>query len=138
MTRVFLDSGILLTGWKGKVVDRDKAIAIMADANREFVSSQMVRLELFPKSSYFKNQPEIAFYRNFFECLKGEELLSADLGNEAMDLGMQYGLAAADALNIAAAVRQEASEFITTEIPGKPMFRVKEILIVSLHAAVIS
>ena len=110
----------------------------MADTNREFVSSQMVRLELLPKSSYFKNQPEIAFYRNFFARVKGEERLSADLGDEAMNLGTQYGLAAADAINIAAAIRQGASEFMTTEMPGKPMFRVNEILVVSLHAAVIN
>ena len=95
----------------------------------------MVRLELFPKSSYFKNRAEVDFYQNYFDCVKGEERLSEALGNEAMKLGMQYGLAAADALNVAAAIRQGASEFITTELPGKPMFRVKEVLIVGLHAA---
>lgn len=136
MTRTFLDSGILLTGWKGREADRDQAIAIMEDVNREFVSSQMVRLELFPKSSYFKNRAEIAFYESYFAGVKGEERLSEALGDEAMKLGVQYGLAAADALNVAAAIRQGASEFVTTELPGKPMFRVKNLLVVGLHAAV--
>lgn len=136
MTLTFLDSGVLLTGWKGQKVDRDKALAIMEDTNREFVSSQMVRLELFPKSLFFKNRVETTFYQNFFEHVKGEESLSEDLGEEAMKLGTQYGLAAADALNVAAALRQGASEFITTELTGKPMFRVKGISVVSLYAVV--
>jgi hypothetical protein len=39
-------------------------------------------------------------------------------------------------LNIASAVRLGAQEFVTTEQPGKPMFRVKEIKVLTLHAAV--
>ncbi|HEY3762366.1 MAG TPA: PIN domain-containing protein [Verrucomicrobiae bacterium] len=138
MTRTFLDSGVLLTGWKGRDPDRDKAIAVMTDVGREFVSSQIVRLELLPKSLFFKNRAEIAFYESYFDRLKGEEYLSMDLGDEAMDLGAQHGLAAGDALNLAAAIRLGASEFITTELPGRPMFRVKSTHVLSLHAALIN
>lgn len=37
-------------------------------------------------------------------------------------------------LNLASAIRQGADEFITTELPRKPMFRVKELKIISLHS----
>jgi len=42
-------------------------------------------------------------------------------------------LAGPDALQIAAALRHQVQEFVTSELPGKPMFRVKELKVVSLH-----
>jgi predicted nucleic acid-binding protein len=43
-----------------------------------------------------------------------------------------YGLAAMDALHVAAALEIQADELITTEKPTKPMHRVREIQIVSI------
>ncbi|HXI73326.1 MAG TPA: hypothetical protein VNN22_23545 [Verrucomicrobiae bacterium] len=39
-----------------------------------------------------------------------------------------------DALHLASALRQGADEFITSELPGKPLFRVPGIKIISLHS----
>lgn len=47
----------------------------------------------------------------------------------------RYGLGAADAFNLASAIRLQADEFVTTERSGRPMFRVKEVKVVTLHAA---
>jgi hypothetical protein len=135
VTRTFLDSGILLTGWKGREADRAQALRVMEDPEREFVSSQIVRLELMAKPAFFKNMRELAFYEAYFSDLHGEEKLSAGLGDDALRLGSRYGLAAADALNMAAAIRQGAAEFITTEIPGKSLFRVTELKVLSLFQA---
>jgi hypothetical protein len=49
-------------------------------------------------------------------------------------LAKKHGLAAVDALHLASAIRQKAEEFITTELPGKPVFRVAGVKVVSLHA----
>ena len=49
-------------------------------------------------------------------------------------LAARYGLAGADALQVAAAIRHGAREFYTSERPGKPLFRVKELKVVSLHS----
>lgn len=135
MTRTFLDSGVLLTGWKGKEDDRAQAIRVMEDTQRKFVSSQIIRLELLPKPTFFKNKDELAFYDSHFSDLKGEAMLTESLGNEALALGKRYGLAAADALNVAAAIRLEADEFVTTEVPGKPLFRVVELTVLNLFQA---
>jgi predicted nucleic acid-binding protein len=43
-----------------------------------------------------------------------------------------YGLAAMDALHVAAALQIQADELITTEKQTKPMHRVREIQIVSI------
>ncbi len=129
--RTFLDSGVLLTAWRGR--DAEAALAVMEDPQREFCTSQMVKLELLPKPAFFKQKAEVAFYQTHFRAAKGEEPLSLELGEKAEELARQHGLAAMDALHLAAAIRQGADEFITAERPGKPMFRVRGILVKSIH-----
>jgi predicted nucleic acid-binding protein len=127
VTRTYLDSDVLLVGWRGREPDRARAIDIMSDLEREFVSSQTVRLELLPKADFHRNTDEVAFYEMHFGRLKSEEPLTEELGNEAITLARRYGLAAVDALHVAAAIRQGAIELITGESPGKPLFRVREL-----------
>ena len=61
--------------------------------------------------------------------------LSRELGDAAWTLAKTYGLSAGDALNVAAAIRQSVEEFVTSELPGKPIFRVTGIKVVSIHVA---
>jgi hypothetical protein len=135
MTKTFLDSGVLLTAWKGKADDARAALSIMEDENREFYTSQMVKLELLPKPSFYRQRLETEFYNTHFNFTRRDEPLSEQLGTEAFRLAANYGLAAADALNLAAAMRMGVEEFVTTEIPGKPPFRVSELQVTSLHTA---
>lgn len=130
--RTFLDSGVLLTAWKGR--DRLLAIQVMEEDDREFFSSELVRLELLPKALFHKQAAEAEFYRTHFDRVRAEEPLSSGLAREAFDFGKRYGLAAADALHVAAAIRQNVEEFITSELPGKPLFRVKELTVRSLQS----
>jgi hypothetical protein len=53
---------------------------------------------------------------------------------EAEKLASFYGLGGPDALQLCAAIRQGVEEFYTSEKPGKPMFRVKELKLVSLFS----
>jgi predicted nucleic acid-binding protein len=130
----FLDAGVLLTAWRGQPVDADAAIALMEDPQRAFVTSQLVKLELIPKAAHFKQSAELNFYNVHFDAAIGEEPLSKELGKSADKLASKYGLAAVDALHIAAAIRQGAREFITTESPSKPLYRVTEISVKSLRS----
>jgi predicted nucleic acid-binding protein len=130
--RTFLDSGVLLTAWRGR--DAEAALAVMEDPQRQFCTSQLVKLELLPKPAFFKQKAEVQFYQTHFRAAKGEEPLSLELGEKAEELARQHGLAAMDALHLAAAIRQGAVEFITAEKPGKPMFHVRGIAVKSIHA----
>ena len=130
--RTYLDSGVLLTAWLGRSPRSAAAKAIIEDEAREFVSSDAVRLELLPKATFEKRRLELEFYREHFNATVAIERFSEELGNAAMALATKYGLAAMDAVHLASAIRQEASEFITSELPGKPMFRVQGIKITSL------
>ena len=77
---------------------------------------------------------ETRFYQSHFAEAIASQPLDQPLGDEAQALAEKYGLAAVDALHIAAALRLGAKEFYTSEKPGKPMFRVKELKIISLHS----
>jgi predicted nucleic acid-binding protein len=129
--KTFLDSGVLLMAWRGR--DAEAALAVMEDPRRQFYTSQLVKLELLPKPAFFKQDAEVEFYQTHFRAAKGEEPLSRELGEKAAELARQHGLAAMDALHLAAALRQGVDEFITTEMPGKPMFRVRSITVKSIH-----
>jgi len=131
--RTFLDSGVLLHAWRGETVS-GAAMQIIDDDARQFFTSQMVQLELLPKARFEKRPREIAFYESHFADCVGSQPLSEDLGFEAEKLAVRHGLAGPDALQLAAAIRQGVEEFYTSEKPGKPMFRVKEIKVVSLFS----
>jgi predicted nucleic acid-binding protein len=129
--KTFLDAGVLLTAWRGR--DAEAALAVMEDPRRQFYTSQLVKLELLPKPSFFKQEAEVEFYETHFQAVKGEEPLTPELGEKADELARRYGIAAVDALHLAAAIRQGAAEFITAEKPGKPLFRVTGITVRSIH-----
>lgn len=132
--RTFLDSGVLLTAWRGADARlADAARRLMADEAREFLTCQNVRLELLPKPFYEKRRTEVSFYSEYFAAADVEPF-SAGLGTAAFALAQKHGLAAGDALNLASAIRQRADEFITSELPGKPVFRVTGIKVISLHS----
>ena len=129
--KTYLDAGVLLSAWKpGELHGR--AMAIMEDATREFFTSDAVKLELLPRPAFEKRRAEVEFYNAHFSDAEDGEPFSAEWGRDALALAKKSGLAAMDALHLASAIRQGADEFITSELPGKPMFRVAGIKVVSL------
>ena len=91
---------------------------------------------MLPKPSYFQNEDELAFYQTHFDAVERQEPIGSELAGEALQLACRHGLSAADALNLAAALRMGIEEFVTTEPPGKPIFRVLGLKVIPLHAAV--
>ena len=132
MILTFIDSGVLLSAANGEGKIAEKALEILEDSNREFASSEFVKLELIPKAIYNKQTEEAQFYEEFFSTVTYWATDLEKVVKDANDIGCQYGLAAMDALHIAAALSLEASEFITTEKPTKPMFRVSSIKLISI------
>lgn len=128
----FNDSGVILAGWRSDSRLRIRALTILSDAEREFVSSPFVSLELKPKAVYHKNSLEVEFYDAYFENVTFwvddvEKIVSL-----AESVSEKYGLNGMDALHIAAAIIAEADEFITTERATSPLNRVTEVQIISI------
>jgi predicted nucleic acid-binding protein len=105
----------------------------MEDVSRQFYTSELIKLELLPKATFHGQKQEIEFYRVHLDQCNGDVAMTSGLCRSGFDLASRYGLAAMDALHVAAAIRHDVEEFITTELPGKPLFRVKELRVVSLH-----
>ena len=133
MKRTYIDSGVLIAAIRGVDSIAQKALQILDDPEREFVSSMFVKLEVLPKSVYHKQSIEQEFYTTFFESVTQwvddyENIIQAAY-REACDTGIN----ALDALHIAAAASLQADELVTTERPVKPIHRAKSMKVVSLH-----
>jgi predicted nucleic acid-binding protein len=135
MTRTFVDAGVLLAAATGRDPDVQPAAAqILDDPQRTFVSSVFVRLELLPKAIYHRRHDEAAVYDAFFarKVVAWAEPLDRVV-QEAFAEAARSGLAAMDALHVAAAALLGADELVTTERPERSLFRVTAIKIRSIH-----
>jgi predicted nucleic acid-binding protein len=89
-------------------------------------------MEVIPKAIYHKQTAEAEFYESFFSAVTYWADDIEKIMQDAYNIGCKYGLAAMDALHIAAALSISAEEFITTENPNKPMFKVPGIKLISI------
>lgn len=132
MTITFIDSGVLVTASRGVEDLANQAITILASADREFASSVFIKLEVLPKAIYYRQTDEAEFYQTFFSAVTLWANNQEQVIQDGHNIACKYGLAAMDALHIAAAISVGAEEFITTEKPTKPMYRVTDIKVISL------
>ena len=131
--RTFIDSGVLIAAARGQPDISEHAMAILGDPDREFASSQFVKLEVLPKAIFFRHQAEVEFYEEFFQSVIYFADFSDRIVEEAFQLASRFGLSAMDALHIAAARSVQATELITTEKPGRAIHRVALIQVISLQ-----
>lgn len=108
------------------------ALPFLQDANREFVTSEYVRLEVLPKPIHFHNEGEVEFYNAFFRLNTRTIPTSVALLEFAMEEACRTGLSAIDAIHIACAVFGGAEEIVTSEKTTKPMHRTQLVKVVSI------
>jgi predicted nucleic acid-binding protein len=131
--RTFVDSGVLLAAFKAGGELAENALAVLDDPERQFVTSDFVRLELLPKPVCYGNDGERQFYETFFANAEQVVRASPILVEEAQREAEAVGLSAMDALHIAAAKRATCDEFVTAEKPTKPLFRVADIMVTTIR-----
>ncbi len=68
-TRTFVDTNVLIVAFHDQGPTGDAAEKILADPDREFIASDIVRLELLPKPDYYEYQAALTFYEDFFSNL---------------------------------------------------------------------
>ena len=121
-TRTFLDSGVLIAAYKGSPSIEEPAGLILDDPSRVFLSSPFVRHEVSPKALFNKQAVEYRFYQGYFRRALFCEDLKAILSHAGKE-SAKSGIGAMDSLHIAAAHLLGADEFVTTERPGKSIYR---------------
>ena len=129
--RTFLDSGVLIAAYKGAPSVEASATGILDDPNRVFLSGPFIRHEVSPKALYHRQQDEYRFYQKYF----GRAIFCDDLKSILSHAGRESaksGVGAMDSLHIAAAHLIEADEFVTSEKPGKSIYRTSLVKVVYL------
>lgn len=132
MRKTYLDVGVLIAAWRADRQVHEKALGILNDPSREFVSSRFAEIELLPHAIHNGNTNEVAFYRSFFTKLGTSSISTDAILDTAMVEGSLCGASGIDACHLAAAILAEAVELVTTEKPSKPMFGSTKIAVVSL------
>jgi predicted nucleic acid-binding protein len=135
MTITYIDAGMLIAAARGENEIARRAVEILDDPEREFASSIFVKLEVLPKPIYYGQQPEAEFYQAFFDSVSHWASSLETIGEDAYQEACASGLAAMDALHVAAARAAGATELVTTERSEKPLHRVKGIQIVSIYSS---
>jgi predicted nucleic acid-binding protein len=121
----FVDASVLIYAatkpTAATVARRMRALQVLVDPDREFLTSDYLRLEVLPIPVCYQKSRGVAFYQKFFTSAA----LLADRGQllaPAYDLACLFGLGALDALHLAAAAAHDA-EFVSAEKPSKPIYR---------------
>ncbi|HLX45202.1 MAG TPA: PIN domain-containing protein [Bryobacteraceae bacterium] len=132
----FVDTNVLIAAHRGTPEPRRQALAILEDPDRFFVASPFLQLEIVPKAIYHRQQLEVEFYQTFFD---GVRIWINDLSAMvaiATEESERHGIAAMDALHIAAAYLGEAEVFYTLERAEKPIYRTNLVRVERIGAAV--
>jgi predicted nucleic acid-binding protein len=133
---IYVDSGVLINAFRGVSDVSIKATQVLNDSTCHFATSVFVQLETLPKAYYNQQPLEVEFYETFFAAVSVWATELNQIIKIADRISKNYGLAAMDALHIAAAISINASEFVTTEKTTKPMHRVREISVISIAVEV--
>jgi predicted nucleic acid-binding protein len=131
-TLTYIDSGVLIFAAKGTSAAAALALPFLADPNREYVTSDYVRLEVLPKATFHKRNAEVAFYDLFFTTTTRSIPTSEALLRYALEEACKTGISGLDAVHVACAVFAGAEEFITSERTSRPIHRTRLVKVVSI------
>lgn len=132
MKTTFVDSSLLIAVAKGEKDIYEKALEIIDDPDREFVSSVYVKLETLPKATWLGREDQVEIYKEIFDKVSRWVPSSPELSQRALGLAGEHGLGAVDALHVAAA-ETEGAELVTAEKPTKPMLQVASVTAMSIR-----
>lgn len=120
--RTFLDSGVLITAYNGVPHLRERALRVLGDPGRVFLSSPFVRHEVCPKALFNRRALEYRFYQEYFRRAVIFEDVRLILERASRE-SAHSGVSAMDSLHLAAARLLGADEFLTIEKPKRSIYR---------------
>jgi hypothetical protein len=134
----FVDTGVLIAAARGDEEASAAAFAVLDDPEREFASSDFVRLETIGPTAREGYVEQLHWYLEFFK--EGVSRWATDLKavvDQALGECMSTPIDPMDALHVAAAVLVGADELVTTEKPGpgRNITRTASLPVFSIHSA---
>ena len=124
----YLDSGVLIAAAKGNEALSARAMAIISDPSRTFISSPFLRIETLHRTEYEGYQDQADFHRAF---LSSAAVLYEDSQlavSKAEEIAASDGVDALDAMHVAVAILASADEIITTENITRPFYRASRLI----------
>lgn len=135
MKRTYIDANILIAAFQGDELVSRRAMEVLDAPDRDLVVSDYLRLEVLPKPTFHNRREEIDFMQAIFESASENVSTSPELTWRALVLASKYDMTPIDALHVGAAAVCGVDELVTMEKPTKPMCKVQEVRVTSLHSA---
>lgn len=128
----YLDTNCLIALADAELQRADNVFDLLDDPQRSFMHSPFTMLETLPLAMHYQNKRRERFFRFYINlCAHFSNNLPVIM-TEAYRQSEKYGIVGIDACHIAAAIVGAADEFCTFEKPTKPMFRTKDLKVISL------
>jgi predicted nucleic acid-binding protein len=116
-TATYLDSSVLIAGFRAVEPDRSLARSIIFDPRREIFYSEFSVLETLPLPAKNRRLAEIAYLEDFFASTAKPISIPLDVRfySRALQIACKYGLSGMDALHLASCIEGGVAEFVTME-----------------------
>jgi predicted nucleic acid-binding protein len=134
MKRTYIDANVLIAAFQGEESVAQRALRVLDDPDRKLVVSDYLRLEVLPKPTFHRRREEVEFMQSVLD--KAENVsTSSDLTGKSLEFATKYDMTPIDALHVGASAVAAVDELVTMEKPTKPMCRILEINVKSLHSS---
>ncbi|MCX6617367.1 MAG: PIN domain-containing protein [Acidobacteria bacterium] len=118
MLRTYLDTGVLIEAASGQ----GPALSLLRETGRVFLSCPFLDLELLPQVILNRKARQQEFLEAYLAATERIEDIDS-IFREAFREASRSAVSGMDALHVAAAHLLNADEFITTEKPGKAIYK---------------
>lgn len=131
--RTYLDANVLIAAFRSDEDTAMRAMAVIEDQERQFISSALVRLETLPKPRFHRKTDEVAFIETVLAACHETITIDEHILSQAESLASKYDLSPMDALHASTAIHAHVDEFVTLEKPEKPLCHISGLAVLSLY-----
>lgn len=134
MKRTYIDVNVLIAAFQGEESVAQRALRVLDDPERKLVVSDYLRLEVLPKPTFYRRSEEVEFMQSVLDEAENVST-SSDLTGKSLEFAAEYDMTPIDALHVGASAVAAVDEFVTMEKLTKPMGKVLEVNVKSLHSS---
>ena len=134
MKRTYIDANVLIAAFQKEESVAQRALRVLDDPERKLVVSDYLRLEVLPKPTFYRRSEEVEFMQSVLDEAENVST-SSDLTGKSLEFAAEYDMTPIDAPHVGASAVAAVDEFVTMEKLTKPMGKVLEVNVKSLHSS---